>query len=66
MFLHGRTPKCPKRWICSYPALKRGMKQSVSGMQAETVKDPRMQKIRRPDRLADELAKGRPVEKVLR
>ncbi len=21
MFLHGRTPKCPKRWICSYPAL---------------------------------------------
>ena len=42
------------------------MKQSVSGMQAETFKDPRMQKIRRPDRLADELAKGRPVEKVLR
>ena len=35
-------------------------------MQAETVKDPRMQKIRRPDSLADELAKGRPVEKVLR
>ena len=21
MFLHGRTPKCPKRWICSCPAL---------------------------------------------
>ena len=42
------------------------MKQRVSGMQAETVKDPRMQKIRLPDRLADELAKGRPVEKVLR
>ena len=57
VFLSRRDYDCAK---------KHGMKQSVSGMQAETVKDPRMQKIRRPDRLADELAKGRPVEKVLR
>ena len=42
------------------------MKQSVSGMQAETVKDSRMQKIRWLDKLVDELSKGKPLNKVLR
>jgi hypothetical protein len=32
----------------------------------ETIDDPLMQKIRYLDKLVDELAKGRPIEKVLR
>ena len=32
----------------------------------ETIEDPLMQKVRWLDKLVDELAKGRPLEKVLR
>ena len=32
----------------------------------ETIEDPMMQKVRWLDKLVDELAKGRPLEKVLR
>jgi hypothetical protein len=32
----------------------------------ESVDDPLMQKIRYLDKLVDELAKGRPMEKILR
>ena len=32
----------------------------------ETIDDPLMQKIRYLDKLVDELAKGRPIDKVLR
>ncbi len=32
----------------------------------ETIEDPLMQKIHWLDKLVDELAKGRPMEKVLR
>ena len=35
-------------------------------MRVEDVADPLMQKIRYLDKLVDELAKGRPMEKVLR
>ncbi|WP_348770237.1 DUF2200 family protein [Rhodococcus sp. PAMC28705] len=35
-------------------------------MRVEEVEDPLMQKIRFLDKLVDELAKGRPMEKVLR
>ena len=38
----------------------------VCGVRVETVDDPLMQKIRYLDKLVDELAKGRPMEKVLR
>lgn len=38
----------------------------VCGVRVETVEDPLMQQIRRLDKLVDELAKGRPMAKVLR
>jgi len=36
------------------------------GVRVEEIKDPLMQKIRWLDKLVDELAKGKPMEKVLR
>ncbi len=42
------------------------IKGKVCGVQVETIEDPLMQKVRWLDKLADELAKGRPMEKVLR
>jgi hypothetical protein len=38
----------------------------VCGVRVEELDDPLMQKIRYLDKLVDELAKGRPMEKVLR
>jgi hypothetical protein len=39
---------------------------SVCGVKVHEVEDPLMRKIRYLDKLVDELAKGRPMEKVLR
>ena len=39
---------------------------SVCGVKVQEVEDPLMQRIRYLDKLVDELAKGRPMEKVLR
>lgn len=39
---------------------------SVCGVRVEEVEDPLMQQIRYLDKLVDELAKGRAMEKVLR
>ena len=39
---------------------------SVCGVKVQEVEDPLMQQIRYLDKLVDELAKGRPIEKVLR
>lgn len=39
---------------------------SVCGVRVEEVEDPLMQRIRYLDKLVDELAKGRPMSKVLR
>lgn len=39
---------------------------TVCGVRVETIEDPLMQKIRYLDKLIDELAKGRPMEKILR
>ena len=39
---------------------------TVCGVRVEDVEDPLMQKIRYLDKLVDELAKGKPMEKVLR
>jgi len=39
---------------------------AVCGVRVENIEDPLMQKIRYLDKLVDELAKGRPIEKVLR
>jgi hypothetical protein len=38
----------------------------ICGVRIEEIQDPLMQKIRYMDKLVDELAKGRPMEKVLR
>jgi hypothetical protein len=38
----------------------------VCGVQVEAVEDPLMKRIRQLDKLVDELAKGRPMEKVFR
>ena len=42
------------------------IKGKVCGVQVETIEDPLMQKIRQLDKLADELAKGKPLDQVLR
>ncbi len=38
----------------------------ICGIRVEEIEDPLMQQIRYLDKLVDELAKGRPLEKVLR
>ena len=38
----------------------------VCGVRVEEIEDPLMQKIRYMDKLIDELAKGKAVEKILR
>ena len=38
----------------------------VCGVRVEDVDDPLMQKIRYLDKLVDELAKGKPMDKILR
>jgi hypothetical protein len=39
---------------------------TVCGVRVEAVEDPLMRTIRQLDKLVDELAKGRPMEKILR
>ena len=38
----------------------------VCGIQVEAIEDPLMKKIRQLDKLVDELAKGKAIEKILR
>ena len=38
----------------------------VCGVRVESIEDPLMQKIRYLDKLVDEVAKGKPMEKILR
>ncbi|MDE0546046.1 DUF2200 domain-containing protein [Microbacterium sp. C7(2022)] len=38
----------------------------ICGVRVEQIEDPLMQKIRYLDKLVDELAKGKPMDKVLR
>lgn len=39
---------------------------SVCGVKVEEIEDPLMQKIRWLDKLVDELAKGKPMDRILR
>ena len=39
---------------------------SVCGVKVEAIEDPLMKKIRQLDKLVDELARGKPLEKILR
>ena len=38
----------------------------ICGVQVETIEDPFIKKVRQLDKLVDELAKGKPMEKILR
>ena len=42
------------------------IKGTVCGVRVETIEDPLEKKMRQLDKLVDELAKGKPMEKVLR
>ena len=42
------------------------VKGKVCGVSVSEVEDPTMRRVRVLDKLVDELAKGRPLEKVLR
>jgi hypothetical protein len=53
----------------SAPALnpsRRAITGTVCGVRVEDIEEPTMQEIRYLDKLVDELAKGRPMSKVLR
>ena len=39
---------------------------SVCGVKVEEIQDPQEKKMRQLDKLVDELAQGKPMEKVLR
>ena len=39
---------------------------TICGIRVENIEDPLMQKIRYLDKLVDELARGRPLDKILR
>ena len=47
------------------PARKR-IKGNLCGIKVEAIEEPLMQEIRYLDKLVDELAKGKPMEKILR
>ena len=42
------------------------IKGVVCGVRVETIEEPLMKQIRQLDKLVDELAKGKPMEKILR
>lgn len=46
--------------------LRASIKGVVCGVRVEEVEEPTMREIRYLDKLVDELAKGRPMEKILR
>jgi len=46
--------------------LRRSIKGVVCGVRVEDIQEPVMQEIRYLDKLIDELAKGKPMEKILR
>ena len=51
------------------PALNPARKQikgSVCGVKVEAIEDPLMRELRYLDKLVDELARGKPMEKILR
>jgi hypothetical protein len=78
-WLTGYTPAALQKQIASDNDLKtffaeapamnpktRLITGTVCGVRVEDVPDPLMRKIRYLDKLIDELAKGRPMEKILR
>lgn len=50
----------------AYNPLSEMITGRICGVRVEAIDDPLMKKIRQLDKLIDELAKGKPMEKVLR
>ena len=50
----------------AYNPRSRLIRGKICGVQVETIEDPLMKKIRQLDKLVDELAKGKAMEKILR
>ena len=48
------------------PPARMSVTGMICGMRVETIEEPVMREIRILDKLIDELAKGRPMEKILR
>lgn len=46
--------------------MRAGIKGSVCGVRIEDIEEPTMKEIRYLDKLIDELAKGRPMDRILR
>ncbi|MBD5778238.1 DUF2200 domain-containing protein [Pelagicoccus sp. NFK12] len=46
--------------------LREAIKGTICGVRIEAIEDPTMREIRYLDKLVDELAKGRPMSKILR
>ena len=78
-WLTGYTPKSLKTVIANNTNLETFFEQAptmnpnaklitgiICGYRVEEIKDPLMQKIRCMDKLVDELAKGKTMEKILR
>jgi hypothetical protein len=56
-------------FFCDAPALNPNASKIngvICGVRIEEIEDPLMRNIRYMDKLVDELAKGRPMEKILR
>ena len=52
--------------MLSHGETSTGIKGVICGVRIEDIKDPLMQEIRYLDKLIDELAKGKSMEKILR
>jgi hypothetical protein len=68
-WLTGYTEAGLKKQIAQAPAFNPGsalIKGVVCGVRVEEVADPLMRKIRYLDKLIDELAKGKAMDKILR
>ena len=57
------------QFIQNAPAWNPGAEQiagTICGIRVESIEDPLMKKIRQLDKLIDELAKGKPIGKIMR
>lgn len=60
---------CVGEFFSNFPKLNKNaglITGTICGYRVEEIQDPIMQKMRYMDKLVDELAKGRPMKKILR